>query len=83
MCREDLSGDGETHGPEFGLHLKVVKIQRDTKVRGAVKVDTTEAGRTRWTTKLAEPGWRPLRLHGRRPGGDHGVGRARWSHRSW
>ena len=56
MCREDLSGDGEAHGPAFGLHLRVVKIQRDTTIRGAVKVDTTEAGRMGWTTELAEPG---------------------------
>ena len=36
-------------------------------------METTEAGRTRWTTGLVEPGW-GSRETGRRPGGDHGVG---------
>ena len=68
---------------EFGLHLRVVKIQGDTTVRGGVKVETTKA---RWTTGLAEPGWRPLRLAGghvettalAEPGRATGAGRTRW-----
>ena len=68
---------------EFGLHLRMVEILLDARtVRGAVKVETTEAGRTRWTTGLAEP-WVETTGTGRRPGGDHSVGRAKWSHRSW
>ena len=33
-------------------------------VRGAVEVETTGTGRTRWTAGLAETGWRSQRLAG-------------------
>ena len=33
-------------------------------VRGAVEVETTGTGRTRWTAGLVETGWRPRRLAG-------------------
>lgn len=72
---------------EFGLHLRTVEILLDARtVIGAVKVETTEAGRTRWTTGLIVPGWRPRRLAGGQvettvlaePGRATGTGGTRW-----
>ena len=47
-------------------------------VRGAVEVETTGTGRTRWTAGLAETRVETTET-GRWPGGDHSVNRARRS----
>jgi hypothetical protein len=60
----------------------MVKFQLDTTVIGAVKVETTGTGRTRWTAGLAETGWRPrglARCIGAVKVETTGTGRTRWT----
>ena len=55
---KDLSGLG---GPRSWM----MEIQLTPQtVIGAVEVETTGTGRTRWTAGLVETGWRPQRLAG-------------------